>query len=42
MEALDPTHPLIIEEASAEQLPATSQFLYQTTADLGITVRDKS
>ena len=41
LEALDPTYPLIVEGASAEQLPATSQFLNQTAADLGIAVLDK-
>ena len=38
MEALDPTHPLVIEGASAEQLPTTSPFRHQAAADLGITV----
>ena len=42
METLNLTYLLIIEGASAEQLPATSQFLHQTAADPGITVRDKS
>ncbi|NKB71750.1 MAG: TIM barrel protein [Candidatus Latescibacteria bacterium] len=40
MEALDPEYPLIVEGASTDQLPATSAFLHQTAADLGIAVLD--
>ena len=40
MEDLDPTYPLIVEGASTEQLPATSQFLHGVAAELGIEVLD--
>ncbi len=41
MEDLNPTYPLIVEGASTEQLPATSQFLHGVAAELGIEVLDK-
>ena len=40
MEGLDPQYPLIVEGASADQLPATSAFLHRIAADLGIEVLD--